>query len=423
MTKQFKQLAKNAKYTTSVAAFDENKKSTKIPDDIHLIPIGEWAHDMYGPIIITASDIREFAQNFNAEIRKGVFITAGHEGWDELPAVGWITKVEARDNGLWGTVEWNEYGKGVLTDKQWKFFSPELVRDYEDPENHQLYRNVLTGGALTKSPYFKELQAIMFSEKKLQTNFNDNNTMLILEEVLAKDISTLTDEEKAFVKEHASELTDEQKVTHAEFIKEDEVAETEEEKTAREAAEAQAVKDANVAAGLNEDGSPKDGGGEDAGAPGDDTQINASEKVTIKASELAILRQKADEGAQAFKELHKTKIASAVSSLVFSESNKAGRFLPKSKDNLSAFMESLNDAQRAKFSALITEIPKSISFAEMGGEGNEGNSFAEVESKVEAKMKGNTKLSYSEALKEVMSENEGLEQRYDEGLPTVRAKN
>ena len=40
----------------------------------------------------------------------------------------------------------------------------------------------------------------MFSEKKLQTNFNDKNTMLILEEVLAKDISTLTDEEKAFVK-------------------------------------------------------------------------------------------------------------------------------------------------------------------------------------------------------------------------------
>ena len=45
-----------------------------------------------------------------------------------------------------------------------------------------------------------------------------------------------------------------------------------------------------------------------------------------------------------------------------------------------------------------------------------------VEEKVDAKLKANPKQSYSDALKEVMSENEGLEQRYDEGLTPKRNK-
>jgi hypothetical protein len=217
--------------------FDEEAGESgvaEIPDTIHLIPIGQWQHDAYGPITITASDIREFVQNFNAGIRKGVPITAGHEGMMELPAVGWIQKVEARDDGLWGTVSWTELGEEALEDRQYKFFSPEFYRDYEDPQDHQIYRNVITGGALTKAPYFKELEAVVFSEKILKTNFNEK-TMTIAE-ILAKKMEELSDEEKTFIKEHASELTEEQKTAYTSIIEEPK-AETEEEKTAREAKE------------------------------------------------------------------------------------------------------------------------------------------------------------------------------------------
>ena len=400
--------------------FDEDADAAEdaqvvIPDTIHIIPIGQWEHDAYGPILITAGDIREFAQNFNAKIRKGVFITAGHEGFEELPAVGWITEVEVRDTGLWGKVEWNERGKDSLSDKEFKFFSPEFYRDYEDPQTHQIYRNVLTGGALTKSPYFKELEAIVFSEKKLKKQFNDKENMFELKDLVVKDITTLTDEEKAFIKEHQAELTDEQKTALTSIIDE---PETPEEKEAREKKEAEdklaqeekEKGDANEAAGLNRDGSAK---------------VNASEKgkmIQMSEVEVKMLREKADKGEKAFAEIRGAKITASVKAMLYTESNKVGKFLPKSEAGLKAFIESLSDVQAAKFSALVAELPKSELFTELGkGTGvADGTAQAELNAKVEAKLAANKGMKYSEALKEVMAENKGLEQRYDKELPSAR---
>lgn len=410
--------------------FDDNagEAEVSIPDVIHLIPIGQWEHDLYGPILITAGDIREFAQNFNAGIRKGVPITAGHEGMAELPANGWITSVECRDTGLWGVVEWNELGKETLSDKQYKFFSPEFYRDYEDPQTHQLYRNVITGGALTKSPYFKELEAIVFSEKKLQKQFNDNQNTMDLATLLAKDITTLDEAEKAFIKEHKAELTAEQLVSHTAIVDD---AETAEEKEKREGDEneakglnrdgsAKAEKTAeeiaaeNVAAGLNPDGSVKVEGSDRSG-----------KMIQMSETEHALLVKKADEGAQAFAELEKGKLNASVAALTFSESNKTGKFLPKSTDKLRTFMQGLNAEQKLAFSVLIADLPKNQVFNEVGASGAaEGTATAEVEAKVAVKMtaaeKAGTPMKYSEALKEVMSEEKGLEERYDASLPSAR---
>lgn len=429
MTKKFKKSNVNETYKGMIPLeFDEGgsgeESTVEIPTTIHLIPIGEWAHDAYGPIIIKNSDIREFVQNFNAGVRKGVFITAGHEGFEELPAVGWIQSVESRDDGLWGTVEWNELGKETLSDKQYKFFSPELCRDYEDPQTHDLYRNVLTGGALTKSPYFKELNAIVFSDKSITNNFN-NQAMYTLEELLAMDIASLDDAQKAFIKEHASELTDEQKVTYADIIKDEAPAETEEEKAAREEKE---QGDANEAAGLNRDGSTKEEPkADDAAADGaENVKIEASEKggmITMTKEMFSHLETMANKGAQAFAALEKAELDTMTAKLTFSESNKDGKFLPKSTDALRTFMKGLNKDQRQAFAELMKSVPSTGIFSEKGAETTvEVGSFNEVETLVNAKMKANDKLSYSDALKQVMSENPGLEQRYDEGLPASKAK-
>lgn len=414
------------KSVAGMMPFEFDSKKGDVPDTIHLIPIGAWEHDSYGPIIINAADIREYVQNFNQKVRKGVFITAGHEGFQELPAVGWVVSVEARDTGLWGVVEWTPEGKRLLSDKAFKFFSPELCRDYEDPETHQFYRNVMTGGALTKSPYFKELEAIVFSEKGTKTfNSNEPNNMN-LQELLAKDITTLTDEEKAFIKSNAAELTDEQKASHASVIEEpvDDTTptETEEQKVAREAKEKE---DANIAAGLNADGTPKETPAETVTPPAE--TIEAAEKgknVVISASELDILRKKADDGAKAFAELKAAKITADVKELMFSENNKAGVFLPKGETTVRAFMETLNETQTAKFKEVLKSlVPNNGTFKEIGeGAGIDATAQAEVETKVNAKLTANPKMKYSEALKEVMSENEGLEERYSSELPSAVKK-
>ena len=415
MTKTFKQIEARSKFMGVFPFEFKDAGSTekgKIPDTIHLLPVGSWDHDIYGPILINNQDINEFAQNFNAKIRNGVFITAGHEGYDELPANGWVTAVEVRPDGLWGKVEWNELGKEALSDKQYKFFSPELYRDYEDPETHQIYRNVLIGGALTKSPYFKELEAIVFSEKKFKKTFNENNTMN-LGEILAKDIATLSDEEKAFLKEHAAELTEDQKTSHASIIT-DAATETDEEKAARIEKEGG---DANEAAGLNRDGSPKaDEGG---------SKETMSEKK-ISMAEYNALKAAADRGDQAFKELEKAKTDKFVGELMFSSTNANGRFLPKGEADLRAFTATLNPAQRLKFSALLAHIPKTTEvFKEAGGHAAADGVSAqsEVDAATEAKLKENTKLKYSDALRQVISENPSLATRLEKEQKTVADAN
>jgi hypothetical protein len=135
-------------------------------------------------------------------------------------------------------------------------------------------------------------------------------------------------------------------------------------------------------------------------------------------AELTLLKKKADDGAQAFAELQKQKLDTAVSALTFSDANKAGKFLPKSKDTLRSFMEKLNAEQRTAFSALLAELPKTEIFSELGVKTGavDGTAQAEVDTKIAAKMAENKELKYSEALKLVMSENKGLEGRYDAEL-------
>lgn len=384
---------------------DAGGEGVAIPTKIHLIPIGQWEHDLYGPMIINASDIREFQQNFNADVRKGVFITCGHEGFMELPAAGWVKEVESRDDGLWGTIEWNELGKETLKDKQFKFFSPEMYRDYEDPQSHQFYRNVLTGGALTKSPYFKELEAVVFSDKNIKSKHKEEKIMTkTLEEILkVEDVSTLNAEEKALLKENEGTLNDEQK---AKFKPALEVAptETEAEKTAREEKE---KGDENEKNGLNRDGSVK---------------VQASEKagmVMIEASALKILEAKANSGADAAKKLEASELDQSVGGMVFSETNKEGKFLPKSKDSLRAFMEGLNVDQRKKFSEIVKDLPTTQIFKEVGAGSKTavaGSVREQVETKIKEKMSTNAKLKYSDALKEVFAEDAELSKKYDAEL-------
>jgi hypothetical protein len=228
------------------------------------------------------------------------------------------------------------------------------------------------------------------------------------------DVAVLDDDDKAVLKENADKLTDEQKATYG---LEEKVAETEEEKTAREAKEKE---DADAKAEADKKAAEDAEAAAKAAAAGD---IQASEKgmVKITAQEYSILQDKANRGAEAFAQLEKAEISGIVDKMTYSESNKIGRFLPKSKVTLATFIEKLSKDQRTAFSTLMNELPTSNLFNEIGTkEAGEGTAQAEVDAKIDAKMKANDKLSYSEALKQVMSENKGLEERYDSELPSAK---
>lgn len=397
----------------TIAAFKEEiigafafefSEDAGLPEWIQLIPIGQWDHDLYGRISIAASDILEFKRNFEAKIRKGVFITAGHEGSEELPAQGWVLAVDNRPDGLWGKVDWTQLGKQTLSDKQFKFFSPEFYLEYEDPETHQVYRNVLTGGALTKSPYFKELQAVVFSDKHInQPQPNTMNTA----DILKKKASERSDAEKAFLTANKAKMSEPEiaQVTAEEAAAKVEADAAAAKKAEEDAAAAKkAEEDANEAKGLNRDGS-----------------VKASEKTgmqQISAAELSILTEKANKGAEALKKLEASELTTAVGALVFNDKTKTGTFLPKDEEALKTFMEGLKSEQRTAFSALIAAIPAKEIFREVG-DGSApaaGSVQKEIDAKVAGIQASDKTISYSTALKRVFSEDKNLENRYDAEL-------
>lgn len=362
-----------------------------LPAEIHVIPTGEWDHPLWGEIKIDASTISEFAENFNKGIRKEkVPITAGHTVMEELPAIGWFTQVFDRgDAGLYASVEWTEKGKQLLLEGSYKYFSPEYYTVYEDPATHKKYKNVLVGGALTNHPFFKELDDVVsFSEPQFIHQFS--NEIMNIAEILAKAAEERSEEEVAFLEENKDELSDEQ--------------------TAQLEAES----------GASEEEEGDDTASDEEESAEEEEVVTATEPkgklVTMSAAEAQALREKANQGAQAFSQLQEMKVKDAVSKMTFSATNPEGHFKPNQVDSVVKFMSSLSDKQRDQFTNIVNNMPKAELFSELGtGEGDDANGVEkELDTAVTKVMADDKGLSYADAVKQVFSVNPDLEKRYNE---------
>lgn len=378
-----------------IQLFAEGSADVQVPDEIHVLPTGKWDHPVYGEMEITSAHIAEFVKNFKDKVRRDIPITQGHDNGmsgGELPAIGWFTDVVDRGvNGLWAGVKWTDEGVQLLKQRAFKYFSPEFFEEYEDPETRKKYGHVLVGGALTNKPYFKELAPVVaFSEPTIIHQFSHD---MEIKDIVSKKPEELSDEEKAFLVEHKDELDADQVAAFASVLPADDEA-------------------------GDDDGSGADDGDGDGEDDGDEKDMSEKGTVKISAAELAALRTKADAGAQAFAEVEKMKLEKEVEKLVFSESNKEGRILSKNKKAVVDLMVSLSEKQRDQFRNIINNLPQpKLSFGEIGDGGKtEASVFAEVEAKVQEKIKASEgKMSYSEALRQVFAENPDLHKRYNAG--------
>ena len=243
-----------------------------------------------------------------------------------------------------------------------------------------------------------------------------------LKTITAKKVEELTAEEVTFLKDHKSELSTEELATFGSVL-EEQKTETAEEKTAREEKEkgdaneaaglnrdgsaktvelTQEQKDANVAAGLNEDGSAK-------------ADVSDKNNVSIPASEFKALTDMANKGAKAFAELRTNAIKSEVSKLLFTEQNSAGKILPKDEQKVFSFMLGLTEGQRKVFAEVISLVPSTKLFTEIGdNKGAEGAAAKELASRIEKSMSEDKKLTYADALRKVIASDKGLAKRYED---------
>jgi PHD/YefM family antitoxin component YafN of YafNO toxin-antitoxin module len=207
----------------------------ELPTKVELLRCGMWDTAKKGMFMITPEDLAEYKSNFEAGIAQvigpedkpdGLTIEYEHEPGI---AAGWITGMEVEDDVLYGIVEWSDQGEKDVRGKNFKYLSPEFYPasrgGWEDPEAWGSFiGNVVAAVGITNRPLFKGLRPIMASANagnEDQTNRGVSNavfisasvkekTMPTLEEVRAKNLAELDDEDKKVIQENKDKLTAEE---------------------------------------------------------------------------------------------------------------------------------------------------------------------------------------------------------------------
>ena len=143
----------------------------EVPEWVHLVPRGQFgARDGRGPWKYgNAQDL--ITASFAARKRIHIDLnhsteTAAKQGL-EAPAVGYVTEMEERTDGIWGRVDWTRRGKELLADRAYWGISPVIQFDKTTGDVHAVARAALTNDpALTElTPLSTEETQEMFLQK------------------------------------------------------------------------------------------------------------------------------------------------------------------------------------------------------------------------------------------------------------------
>lgn len=143
-------MAKN--YVTATCAGKTELESKKA-QWVHLLPLGA----------IDARDNRRWQMSDPEKVihlslsdNDGLPVDYEHQGersnsnGQPAPAAGWIKKLEVRQDGVWGYIEWTKKAAKMIADKEYRFISPVI---YYDGQTLEVYK--ILGAGLTNTPALK----------------------------------------------------------------------------------------------------------------------------------------------------------------------------------------------------------------------------------------------------------------------------
>lgn len=376
--------------------------STDIPTRIEVMRTGDWPDDSNkGHFTIAIEDLYQVKANFDTGIAMpggagfGLPIDFMHEEWNK--AAGWMKSLEVEVLGtvgkLYANVEWTDAGKQALASGEFKCFSPAFypgcLGSWHDPEDWSITaQNVLSGGGLTNIPFFKDLQPIMASassgkpEDKNVIYINANakeNSGMTLEEVLAKDASTLEDDEKQLIIDNKDKLTDEQKTKFGLEL------ENKDEKKEEPVEQTQEVKDAVAL----------------------QASVKSGDKIIVEASKFSAMQTKITEMEKVTASYQQEKAESFVDEHMARGAIKA--------DQRNTWVEKIMADESMK--DMLTALPDNQVLADQQGTSTKDGDATrsaqdELHEKVTAAVTASEgKTSYGDAQKEILASNEDLNTR------------
>jgi phage I-like protein len=146
---------------------DTIKLNTNLPHIIELAKVVSGTHVNYGKVEITKEMLQSFAHNFDESVvGVDLMIDYNHE---QRGSAGWVKSVFTSIDGntLFGEVKWTPKGAQCLSDREFRYYSPEFTMNYVHPHTGVQHGPTMLGGGLVNRPFLK-MEAIV--------TFKENNT-------------------------------------------------------------------------------------------------------------------------------------------------------------------------------------------------------------------------------------------------------
>lgn len=146
---------KNAKakklYFNAIAIDDANPG-----EFIRIVPVGVFPMHHNGGHEVTAEHIDEMAANFTAKSTDLLVDWEHNSLWGDTKAAGWITELEAREDGLYA--KYPEFTPGAeeqIANREYRYFSP-VYKLESTSKSGESRGAVIDSVAITNRPYFDE---------------------------------------------------------------------------------------------------------------------------------------------------------------------------------------------------------------------------------------------------------------------------
>lgn len=135
--------------------FGEINLNDGMPYIIEVARVAEGEHPSYGNLKITEEHLESFKNNFKSNVA-GVDL-AVNEDHRKNEAFGWFKDVflSFDKQTLLAQITWNKKGTQALSEKEYRYFSPEFRFNYVHPHTGTEHGPTLLGGALTNYPFLK----------------------------------------------------------------------------------------------------------------------------------------------------------------------------------------------------------------------------------------------------------------------------
>jgi len=139
--------------------FSEGSGNIKLSSDhpymIELARTIKGFHVNFGEVEITKADLISFKDNFNDNV-VGVDLSIDFDH-ETREAAGWIKEVFLSEDGevLLGGIRWTPKGALALSDREFRYLSPEFHHNWLHPHTGKLHGPTLLGAGLVNRPFLK----------------------------------------------------------------------------------------------------------------------------------------------------------------------------------------------------------------------------------------------------------------------------